>query len=266
MLTTTEAAEVANVTPSTIKRWADDGVLPVRRTPGGHRRFSRHDVEACLRGDGADAPAAGPADAWIGTLVAGHRHEIDERLLEARALHGTWAAVADLLGRVLAAVGEAWQEGHLAIGTEHRASEGLARSLARIGDALPAATFARPVLLACAEDDDHALGLALAELCVREVGLPVIWLGRRTPVAGGVRAIREHQPSLVGLSASAASQDRAALRAASDTIGAACASHNATLVLGGTGAWPDDASRVRRPGSFTEFRDVLLREVEGAIP
>src|ERR1035437_4056645 len=35
MLTTTEAAEVAAVAPSTIKRWADQGILPFSRTAGG---------------------------------------------------------------------------------------------------------------------------------------------------------------------------------------------------------------------------------------
>jgi excisionase family DNA binding protein len=35
MLTTTEAAEVAAVAPSTIKRWADHGILPFSRTAGG---------------------------------------------------------------------------------------------------------------------------------------------------------------------------------------------------------------------------------------
>jgi excisionase family DNA binding protein len=49
MLTTTEAAEVAAVAPSTIKRWADQGILPFSRTAGGHRRFERFVVERLLR-------------------------------------------------------------------------------------------------------------------------------------------------------------------------------------------------------------------------
>jgi hypothetical protein len=38
-------------------------------------------------------------------------------------------------------------------------------------------------VLVCASDDDHTLGLSLAELCLREVGIGPLWLGRRTPVA-----------------------------------------------------------------------------------
>lgn len=39
-----EVAEVFDVTPKTIARWADAGVLPADRTPGGHRRFHARDV------------------------------------------------------------------------------------------------------------------------------------------------------------------------------------------------------------------------------
>jgi excisionase family DNA binding protein len=38
-----EAAAILDVSPQTVARWADDGVLPCERTAGGHRRF-REDV------------------------------------------------------------------------------------------------------------------------------------------------------------------------------------------------------------------------------
>ena len=45
-VTTGEAAKLFNVTPSTIKRWADAGDLPHTRTLGGHLRFDRAELEA----------------------------------------------------------------------------------------------------------------------------------------------------------------------------------------------------------------------------
>jgi len=39
-----EAAERLNVHPTTLRRWADDGEIPVMLTPGGHRRFAAADL------------------------------------------------------------------------------------------------------------------------------------------------------------------------------------------------------------------------------
>lgn len=38
------AAELLGVHPATVRNWADKGELPSRRTPGGHRRFSKDDI------------------------------------------------------------------------------------------------------------------------------------------------------------------------------------------------------------------------------
>lgn len=40
-----EAAEMIGVHPATIRNWAERGELPFRRTPGGHRRFRRADLQ-----------------------------------------------------------------------------------------------------------------------------------------------------------------------------------------------------------------------------
>jgi excisionase family DNA binding protein len=43
-LTLSEAATFLDVHPTTLRRWADNGELPVMLTPGGHRRFSQADL------------------------------------------------------------------------------------------------------------------------------------------------------------------------------------------------------------------------------
>lgn len=40
-----EAAEILGVHPTTVRHWADNGNLLSQRTPGGHRRFRRRDLE-----------------------------------------------------------------------------------------------------------------------------------------------------------------------------------------------------------------------------
>ena len=259
-LTTTEAAEVAAVAPSTIKRWADQGRLPFSRTAGGHRRFERLAVERLLRADPSGDPVA---TAWVRCLVDGRRHEIDGRLLEARARLGIWWRVADELAVALTELGEQWERGCLTIAEEHVASDALARALARAGDALPTRLDGPRCLLACAGEEEHTLALSLAELCLRELGWTPLWLGRRTPVAELVRLVSGGQVSMVALSASALRDDEQALRAMTDEVGAACKERGAALLLGGAGAWPARPSFGVRVTSFAALHDHLNRDRRG---
>ncbi len=54
-----EAATTLGVSLNTLRRWSDTGKLVCYRSPGGHRRYRRADVEALLRGQSRDRqPAA----------------------------------------------------------------------------------------------------------------------------------------------------------------------------------------------------------------
>ena len=47
-----EACALLGVDPTTLRRWSDDGKIPVSRTPGGHRRYDERHVRALLEDDG----------------------------------------------------------------------------------------------------------------------------------------------------------------------------------------------------------------------
>lgn len=51
-LTVSQVAEQFGVTGATVRRWADDGLLPATRTLGGSRRFDPTVVEEKLRDAG----------------------------------------------------------------------------------------------------------------------------------------------------------------------------------------------------------------------
>jgi excisionase family DNA binding protein len=51
LLTPGEVAAMFRVDPKTVSRWAASGRITSIRTPGGHRRFRRGEVEALLRGE-----------------------------------------------------------------------------------------------------------------------------------------------------------------------------------------------------------------------
>ena len=258
MLTTTEAARMAAVAPSTIKHWADQVPLPSFRTAGGHRGFERLAIERLLHEQPTSVSSADPRPpAWVSCLVAGRRPDIDGRLLEARDRLGSWWRVADELGAALTDMGKQWECGHLTVAEEHVASDALARALARVGDALPIRLDGPRCLLACAGEDEHTLGLSLAELCLRELGWTPTWLGRRTPVAEMVRLVRGGQVAMVALSASALLAEGQSLRSIADEVGMACKERGVELLLGGAGAWPEQPPFGVRVTSFTSFRDYL---------
>jgi excisionase family DNA binding protein len=49
-MTPGEVSGAFRVDPKTVERWAKAGKLASIRTPGGHRRYSRQQVEAIMRG------------------------------------------------------------------------------------------------------------------------------------------------------------------------------------------------------------------------
>jgi excisionase family DNA binding protein len=55
ILTSADVARLFKVDVMTVRRWSLDGRLsPAFRTPGGHRRYRRSQVELFLRGGDAD--------------------------------------------------------------------------------------------------------------------------------------------------------------------------------------------------------------------
>lgn len=57
-----DACRLLDVSNTTLRQWADSGYLRVYRTPGGHRRFLRDDIDAFANAPG-QAPEQGREDA-----------------------------------------------------------------------------------------------------------------------------------------------------------------------------------------------------------
>jgi excisionase family DNA binding protein len=249
LIGTDEAAHIAGVGPTAVKRWADQGVLPCIRTPGGHRRFSRAEVDAVVRRHRLDA-AGGLVDLL---LRSEDGHAVDAHLMAERARLGAWHGVAAEAGNALRDLGLRWADGRISVVEEHLASERLARGLARVSGELPLAAGAPRCLLATAEGDDHTLGLSLVELCLREAGWNTHWAGRSTPAAELERTVRAASVRMLALSAAASSTDALSLRRQAQQLGEACRAAGVELVLGGSGAWPEAPPNGRRFHELAAF-------------
>ena len=260
LLTSAEAASRLGVGVTAVKRWADDGILPCVRTAGGHRRFHREDVERLARRAGAQHEVDEWRE-WIDTLVhADSVYASLARLFAERARRRGWWDVATYLGGLLTAIGDRWANGDLSVAQEHVASSALQRALALAAETISTPPGAPRCLLAPAEGEEHMLGLALAELCLREAGWRAEWTGTHTRSVDVCERVRGGTVRMVGLSASSAMRDRRALRAQVRAVGSACQRAGVTLVLGGLGSWPDPTPfgvRVRR---WDEFSALIRRE------
>jgi excisionase family DNA binding protein len=83
-----DASELLGVAESTLRRWGDAGKLPMRRTLGGHRRFSRGAV-ARLVEQGGHAPLAHTPP------LAAPGWSVDERELARQQWHARLATRSD---------------------------------------------------------------------------------------------------------------------------------------------------------------------------
>jgi len=258
LLSTSEAAQVIGVGTTSVKRWADTGLLNCVRTAGGHRRFTRDSLDRFVRLQRHEEPLVDEVDRWIDTLLSEMSHEL--ALVRARGRLGSWGRVAEDLDPVLVELGLRWARGQVSVAEEHIASDRLSRSLARITESLPLLPNAPTCLLACVEPEEHTLGLSLAELCLRELGWASIWLGARTPTEAITERVRlDNRIRLVGLSASEACLDPSLLRRVCAAVGFVCRERSVALMLGGRGPWPDVPSYGTRVEGFHGFEALQKR-------
>ena len=264
-MTSAQVAEMLGVGPTSVKRWADSGLLPCVRTPGGHRRFLREEVERFLQRE-ANGWSLDTSDvnAWVDRLTSGaSAFEVQSALFAERNRRGSWWQVADTLSRVMAELGRRWECGSVAILDEHAATESLVRAIARCSESIPVPPGAPTCLLAAAEGEDHTLGLTLGELVLRGAGWQGRWAGRVTPIAEVVGLMEARAVSLVAVAALEASVDPAGLAQQARELIDAARRTGVRVVLAGVGPWPElgaeAAGLAWRARTFEEFDQLLAK-------
>jgi MerR family transcriptional regulator, light-induced transcriptional regulator len=261
LLTTQDAARVAGVGPSSVKRWADEGLLECRKTAGGHRRFERGALERFLREHGAPAEEGTP---WVELFLDSGSYGLKSALFEARGRLGAWHRVADEIAPAITELGSRWACGDVSVLDEHVASERISRALAHVAEALPVGERGPTALLACADGDEHTLGLSLVEICLKEAGWGTIWAGRRTPVTDIVAAVERGSFDMVALSASSLSASPRELARQAKLAASACRAQRIPLAVGGNGAWPATLRGAERFQAFAPFHEFAVSSLSTA--
>ncbi len=259
-LTTTSAAKLAGVGVSSIKRWADEGKLRTVKTPGGHRRLVLSDIMAFIQDP--EGHSLQPLDEnlgyeWGDAILNLEFHGLQSRLLEARGRNGSWYKTMDELSAGVRETGKRWVNKSITIGEEHAATERLSRVLDSIYESMPVASNAPKCLLSSAEGDLHTLGLSMLQVVLRELGWRCLWLGANTPVAEVCRMLETQSVQMVALSASKASTNAEDLARQIQTISASCQKTETRLLVGGSGAWPENIPFGFRIHDFSAVASTL---------
>ena len=165
-MTTSQVAELLDVHPSTVKRWCNDGDLPVDKTDGGHRRIRFSNVLSLGRQRGIhtilDHFTPYEAHVWtafneaaeLGSFAKAHalalgwldRGRIERTAWLFREL-GRHPSVPferfvdDCVRGFMVQIGDLWRRGQLRAGEEHMATEMLIETLLRLRDDAPNGTL-----------------------------------------------------------------------------------------------------------------------------
>jgi DNA-binding transcriptional MerR regulator len=182
-----EAARVARGEPS-------GSPAPAAPLPGFDGRLAGHEggpVGQVLASAGADAAVRGLGRAAMALDTESVSDMLREQVARPGVLH-TWDHV---LCPVLVAVGARWAATGEGVEVEHSLSDCAAVVLRAIGDGVLSLPGRRPVLLACAPDEQHALPLHALGAALAERGVATRTLGAALPAAALEAAVRRTGPA-----------------------------------------------------------------------
>lgn len=254
VLSTSELARAIGVSESSIKRWADEGVIRAARTAGGHRRiplseavrFIRDSHVAVVRPEllglpecstPADAvPPAGDETARLTSyLLAGAAPEV-RGLIHSLYLRGHGvAAIADgPIRAAMARIGEVWKHDPEGIFLEHRATDICVQALNHLRSIFPERPDAPLALGAAPAGDPYLLPSLTAATALAAEGFRTVNLGPDTPFHTLERAVEGTRPRVVWLSVSTAPHQET-LRRAIEGFARAVEPAGVSVVVGGRG-------------------------------
>lgn len=253
ILSPRELAEAVGVSESSIKRWADEGMVQVTRTAGGHRRIPVEEAIRFVRTShlrlvkpeilglselaavaGEPVAAAEEADRLFGYLRAGEGARARGLLLSLYLNGRSVAEIADgPLRQAMERVGELWQRSPAGVFWEHRATDIAIQALSQLRALLPSPRPGALVAVGGAPAGDPYILPSLAVAAVlRDAGVAATNLGPETPVHALLQAVESLRPRVTWLSVSSADEPESLSRELRRLL-EALENRGATLVVGG---------------------------------
>lgn len=195
-----------------LKRLLDAGHRPGKVVPldlATLQGLSQGPVES-----GAGPGLEGP---YLALLQAHDVSGVRRHLHQAMLSLGLERFVAEHVAPLNAAIGQAWMRGEVTVGQEHVYTEALQMVLRQAIGTIPEAASGAPrVLLATLPQEDHGLGLLMAEALLSLHGCHCVSLGVRVPMDDIVRAAEQARAGIVAIGFSSAFNPQQAVAALVD--------------------------------------------------
>jgi methanogenic corrinoid protein MtbC1 len=153
---------------------------------------------------GAPHGMNGDRAALLGALLGFDENQANRVLEETFAMYGLEAVAEHIIAPAMIEVGDLWHHGRASTTAEHFASNYLRRKLDTIINAAPKPDGGGLIVLGCAPEDWHELGLQLIHLLLRRRGLNSLYLGQNVPVAQFVEEMARLRPVMVIIAATLA--------------------------------------------------------------
>lgn len=270
-VTPRQVAEALGVSEASLKRWCDKGLLPVVRTPGGHRRLPVAGVLEFIRSCGHELvkpevlglpAAAGTSSASLDSACTLFRQALEQGLVErAEQLvmnlymsnHSIWQICDSIMARAMNDIGDRWAERHVEVYQERRGCEIVQYLLYILRRSLGTPSGEAPLAIGGTLDDDpYQAPTAMVAATLHECGWQTQSLGSGNPVDTLCAAIESERPRLFWLSVSAVDTPQSFL-ARYGLLYAAAERVSAAVVVGGKAL----NDTIRRDMSYSAYCDNL---------
>jgi len=130
-------------------------------------------------------------------LLDSNLNAADTLLAESLAVNSPEDLILNVIGPVLAAVGDAWEEGKISVATEHLATNYLRQKLMMWMLGGPPPRSVNPIVLACAPNEWHEGSLLVLGALLRRRRWPVAYLGQALPLDQLAEFVRDLRPPLI---------------------------------------------------------------------
>jgi len=214
-----------NAAETTIKRWADENIIPCVRTPGGHRKFSLKEIVRFAETNGytiggSKPPPLSPEQMeQLETGVHARNYARIAGVFKEKALqadregmlallmylykqHIPFEAIIDEVVRpAFDVIGSLWKHGEIEVNQEHAATQATIESLVRMSPELHRKdSNGLTAVCACPEGELHEMGVRGLAYTLESEGWQVHLMGANTPIDTLTSFIRATRADLVCLS------------------------------------------------------------------